>query len=300
MNPKHEKYLLGEMDEAERTAMEREFEQNPGLREQFELDRAFLESLHNLMLRRRIDAALSTSDDPEVPVNARGKLWIWFCLAVLAVVVAWFVWRQLSGHQPIEPKEVIHPEKSGAPIAVSPHIPDHNKLETATENKKTTGPIAQVSVEPHSLRGLRGNVPGRTPWETLVLQIWDAPFPASPASFGARFRPIAGYLQQNNTADAFLLLRKMERQEPGNDTLAFLKGYCLMQMWEGEGALQSFNAITGKPSPWSAEVDWYEGLCLLLMGEKEKAVAVLKRIAGQPRHSYRDQAGKALQMMDEK
>ena len=296
MNPKHEKYLTGDMDEAERAAMERELEQNPALREQLESERMLLESLQNQLLRRRIEAALSTPDELEGSKPGVKQL-VWFGLAVFIVVVSWFLWRQLSTHRTVEPKEVAPPEKSGAPVAVFPGTPQDLKQDSVKAPPKTGEPIAQATIKPHSLRGLRGNGHGRTSWEALVLQIWDAPFPVSPASFSERFRPVAEYLQENNTTDAFLLLRKLELQLPNNDTLAFLNGYCLMQMWEGEGALQSFNKISGQPKPWSEATEWYEGLCYLLMGKKEKAVADFKRLAGRPGHPYRGKARRALQEM---
>ncbi len=296
MDTKHEKYLTGEMEEAERAEMESALEQNPALREQLESERRLLESLQNHLLRRRIEAALSTPDDQEVSKPGAKRL-VWFGLAVLMVVVSWFLWRQLSGYQTTKPKDVPPLEKSGTPAPGFPDTPQSPKQNSVKPLPKAGEPIAQVTIAPHSLRGLRGNESGHTPWEALVQKIWDAPFPASPASFGERFRPVAEYLQQNNTTDAFLLLRKLERQAANNDTLAFLNGYCLMQMWEGEGALRSFNKMSGQPKPWSEATAWYEGLCYLLMGEQEKAVAVFKRIAGRPGHPYRGKARRALQEM---
>lgn len=122
MNPRHEKYLTGEMDEADRAALERELEQNPALREQLESERVLLESLQNHLLRRRIKAALSTPDEQAVPKPGVKPL-VWFGLAVLIVVVSWFFWRQSSGHQIGEPKEMAPLDKSGTPAAVFPDTP---------------------------------------------------------------------------------------------------------------------------------------------------------------------------------
>ena len=297
MNPLFEKYLLGEMSEEERTALEQAMAQDPGLREQFDRDRAFMKSLENHLLRQKIKAVLSSPDQPEQPIKPSVKWLKWISFAVIFLAISWLVWKQYYSRPAGVDKEMPTKEKSEVPLDINIDTPQVNTKEQATENKKTRGPIAQLSVEPHSLRGLRGQGTASSPWEVLVLRIWDAPFPVPPAMLGERFRPVAEYLMANNTSDAFLLLRKIEQQVPSNDTLSFLKGYCLMQMWEGEAALQSFSTISEKANTWNMEVEWYVALCHLLSGEKEEAIVVFRHITKQSEQLYRDQAKKALKLL---
>lgn len=301
MNPLFEKYLLGEISEAERASLEQELKNNPELRIQFEKDRAFMESLQNVMLRRTIKAALSTPDTPQQNVKSNKRRLTWIMLPVVLLFVSWLVWNNFTVSTPVPPDEMAPP----AQVPVKPELPathppgadEENKQVVEKEKREPGGQMAQASIAPHSLRGLRGNGQKHTPWADLVVKIWDAPFLFTPASFGERYQPVASYLSKNNTVEAYLLLRKLEMQSPGNDTLAFLKGYCLMQMWEGEEAWRYFSQISDKQHPWVDEVQWYEGLCHLLTGEKVDAIAVFMYIAGQKKHPYRSQAAKALKLL---
>jgi tetratricopeptide (TPR) repeat protein len=92
-------------------------------------------------------------------------------------------------------------------------------------------------------------------------------------------------------------LQRLERKLPENDTLRLLKGYCLMEMGEGAEALIYFEKLKGKKPDWELTLEWYRGLSSLLTGDKEQAMAIFSKIAAEPRHPYREQSKKAIQVL---
>ncbi|MFN0214055.1 MAG: hypothetical protein ACKVT2_07350 [Saprospiraceae bacterium] len=301
MNSLYEKYFLGEMSGEEQTRLEQELAQNSKLRAQFEEDRALFESLKNQMLRRKIKEALAEPEASAPVSNANKNRWqIWLGLAGL-LLLFWAVWKTVSSNQanesPVPPiPQQQSPKDSSARVARQPAVPGEKEPEPEKKEERQRGLIAHAPVEPRSLKGLRSSKTRHTPWADLVKKIWYAPLPQA-ETFGERFKPASELLLKDSTIDAFLKLQTLEQESPANDTLAFLKGWCLMELWEGEAALDYFDRLSGKQHPWTAELEWGSGQCYLLTGEKGKAIAVFKNIADQPKHPYRKQAGKALKLL---
>lgn len=307
MNPNFEKYLLGEMDTAEKARFEAELAQNPALHEQFEQERAFAEMLKNQMLRRRMEAALAGAGvAPASAPSARPDRRVWLALAFFVLLAAWLVRRQLSAEKnQTAPLPQGHAPKPTAETPSAAPLPPTGQGEKPlgeqpSERTKTpqNQPIAQApSIQPHALQNRRGANPARTAWAEVVEKIWYAPLPASPENFGQLFYPAADLLSKEDFTGAFLLLRKIEKNEASNDTLLFLKGYCLMQIWEGREAMLNFEKLAHAPTTWQAELEWYTGLCHLVAGEKQEAVAAFEKVAAQRGHRYRAQAERASKLL---
>ena len=83
----------------------------------------------------------------------------------------------------------------------------------------------------------------------------------------------------------------------GNDTLRYLKGYCLLEMGEGNEALTYFEPLQGRHAAWEPQLQWYRGLAMLLADKRPEALALFKRVAAKSGHLYRRQAEKALKLL---
>lgn len=310
MNLIFEKYFLGEMNAAETANLEQELAENPALREQFEQEKAFFEMLKNQMLRRKIEAALREPDGLPTPKpkNPPRKIWLWLALSSFALLTALFLRRHFSAPtgSGVLPEALPKNPNSQPPADTFPFPKIENpspgnlppeKLPTQTGKPSEKMPIAQA-VEPHSLENFRGANSAKTPWADLVEKIWFAPLPVAPEKVASAFLPAVELLSKNDHAEAFRQLRKLENSGlAANDTLVFLKGYCLMQLWEGHAAQRNFERLAAKPNAWQADLAWYAGLCHLLAGEKRAAVLVFEKIAGQVGHRYRFEAERALELL---
>ena len=324
MNPLYEKYFLGEMSDDERRQLEQELAQNPGEQAQFEADRELSDLLKNQMLRRKINATLAVPTPPAPkPVNRS----YWFFGAGLAALLLVLAWLARSGGEDESPQNWPSETPAQQPVQqqVQPSVPIVEEQEApaqpATEPpKQQPGQLAEVAIEPHSLQGMRGSEGDSTPWGRLVGKIWYAPFPGDPDSFGPLFKPGAIAISKGNYTDGLFLLgklgnkpfevykkeqadtswaliEKIEKRPAPVDTLAFLRGYAMMRLWEGRPALYNFDQLSGKQHAWAAEVEWYAGLCHLLTGDKAKAVEAFKKIAAKTKHAYRKPANKALELL---
>ena len=61
-----------------------------------------------------------------------------------------------------------------------------------------------------------------------------------------------------------------------NDTLHFLKGYCLLEMGEGGDAIRFFDKIENPPSEWQPNLEWYRALGVLISKGVTEAIPYLK------------------------
>ncbi len=326
MNPLYEKYFLGEMSDDERRLLEQDLAQNPDMRAQFEADRELAELLKSQMLRRKITAILAEPGIPAPQSGNKAKRW-WAGLGLAGLLLlSWLVWRNFSGNDSSEPSPQSIPqqnqqEQPSVPIVEQPATTPESKETPEKVQEKQPELIVEAVVELHSLQGMRGSEGDSTPWGRLVEKIWYTPFPGDPNFFGPLFKPAATAISKGNYTDGLFLLGKLgskpfevykkeqadtswtlidkiEKKPAPIDTLAFLRGYAMMRLWEGKPAMYNFNKLAGKPHPWQAEVEWYAGLCHLLTGEKNEATKVFKKIAAQPKHAYRKPASKALELLD--
>lgn len=114
--------------------------------------------------------------------------------------------------------------------------------------------------------------------------------------FNERFTSVTDLLKEKNTTDAFVQLYMLKRQSPENDTFAYLKGYCLLEMRDGAQALEYFNKIKNK-SNWSENIDWYRSLAYLINSENEKAVKEVELITENKNHLFYRDAERLLDMI---
>ncbi|MBC7774715.1 MAG: hypothetical protein H7246_04690, partial [Phycisphaerae bacterium] len=181
------------------------------------------------------------------------------------------------------------------PSFVSPQTPSKEP-----EEKKENGPIAQNNGLPSPrfpAPNIRGENSENKEWKALLNQVWYTDYPMVDLSSSEPFSKADQSLRTRDFNTAYVQLQRLERKLPENDTLQFLKGYCLLEMGEGAEALRYFSGLEQEHADWSMRLDWYRGLAQLLQGDKQTAKAVFEKIAATPTHTYRKQAGRARQLL---
>lgn len=213
-------------------------------------------------------------------------------LAVIAGVAFWM----------FLPKEAPAPPLESAPTPVEQHTP--LPQQTLPEQKKEPSPIAQNKV-PNPLPpprfpspDVRGQNNPDKAWKTLLDQVWYTQYPPlADLPLSAPFDRADQLLKGRDFTNAYVQLQRLERKMPENDTLALLKGYCLMEMGEGTEALTYFENLGNRHQTWAPTLQWYQGLSHLSIGEREKALAVFAKIASDARHPYAGQSKKAIGLL---
>lgn len=296
-----DKYLSGEMEASEQTAFEKEMRDNPSLSEEVADLRILTEDIEDTILEDRVTEALTGLPKPE----KKNRLFWW--LGALLLTGAAVIGVALF---PSEPAKIAPATQPSPPPTVAQ---DSSDVEEAgppqppaqKEEGVPQGPIAGheppqvLRPTPHPAPQLRGSGQEADSVRQSVLNtVWHTLYPPVNLSFNSRFEPVHALLQNRDFSKSYARLQLMERQTPGNDTLFFLKGYCLLESGEGHAALRYFDQIQDK-QPFGADLlDWYRGLSLLLMGEAEDARGAFLEIAETPDHLFRPYAASALEKLE--
>jgi len=197
------------------------------------------------------------------------------------------------------------------PVVVPPTVPQQQEQNTPppahkTDEKRTIEPIAQLrpserlpnpryaAPEPTMIRGDETENKAR---KALLDQVWYTGYPLTGLKTGKTFNKADENLKKRDFNAAYLELERLAGQMTQNDTLLYLKGYCLMEMGEGSEALTYFDPLQGRHASWEPQLQWYRGLALLLTDEREKALTLFKQLETQPKHPYRRQAEKAAGLL---
>jgi tetratricopeptide (TPR) repeat protein len=146
---------------------------------------------------------------------------------------------------------------------------------------------------------IRGNEADNKALKSLLDQVWYTDYPLRGVMAKGIVEKADKALKKRDFSAAYLELERLSAQNANNDTLRYLKGYCLLQMGEGAEAFTYFKALQGRHKAWDAQLEWYSGLALLLLDEREKAKALLQQIVAQNKHPYRRQAEKAAGLLQQ-
>ncbi len=172
----------------------------------------------------------------------------------------------------------------------------------------------------------RGQGEANAALKALLDQLWYVDYPPFGLKIDATYRSADQLLQQRNFSAAYLDLEQIEQiqadslsrriarenqklleKDPtaspvaaspmANDTLLYLKAYCLLEMGEGQEALFYFSRMRFPDPAWIPQLTWYRGLALLLADKRSEAIALFNVIAANAGHPYRRQARKALKLL---
>ena len=276
----HNQYLNDDADEAERRAAEQVMEGLAGLRLEAKLGQVAAEraALHRRIFWRRL-----------------------FIAMVALVLVAGAAYLFFGKKEIVAPPPPVQPQQEQGPVPSTP-APSLEK----TDNKKTNEPIAQLRPAERlpnprypapEVTMIRGDADENKALKSLLDQIWYTAYPLSGLNAGNSFTKADESLKKRDFTAAYLELNRLEGQMAQTDTLHYLKGYCLLEMGEGQEALTYFDPLQGRQAAWEPQLQWYRGLALLLAAEREKALALFKQLAARSNHPYRRQAEKAAGLL---
>ncbi len=147
---------------------------------------------------------------------------------------------------------------------------------------------------------IRGDADENKALKAILNQVWYVDYPLTRLKVSPAFKQADESLKQRDFTTAYLQLDHLLESnlvEADNDTLRYLKGYCLLEMAEGNEALTYLNPLQGRHAAWEPQLQWYRGLAMLLTDERKKALALFKQLEAQPLHPYRRQAGKAVGLL---
>lgn len=280
----HKQYLNENADEQERLAAEQVMEGLQGLRLQARV--------HEVALER---ATLY-----------RRKFWRRFFFSLVALVMITGAAYLLFGKK----DTTIVPSKQKQPIEqqTDPSLPA-NQQDTPPQNssgKKIDRPVAQLNPaerlpDPRypapDATSFRGEDQAGQELKKLVDQVWYTGYPLTGLRVQEPFLKAHAALKNRDFNAAFVELDRLENQFAQNDTLRYLKGYCLLEMGEAYEAQVYLTSLQGKHASWEAQLQWYRGLAMLLAGEQDKALAQFRQIAARPQHPYYKQAKKAVGLL---
>lgn len=298
MNVKLEKYLNDEMEQEERLLFELEIAKDPTLLAEMEAHRIFIQSLRTQMLREKIKASINERGNGLSNSPNRSQ-WIWGgYIVVFLMIVAFGFW-----HFSKNPTTTIPAEKIESPIPQNPPVEQPNDQNepspTNPPEESIRSPIAESrKVQPAPNQpSVRGATTEANDWDKFIESVWVTRFDPVPGQYNQRFSTITDYLKAENYTDAYVQLQLLEVQLPQNDTLAFLKGYCLLEMREGAEALKYFEKISNDEA-WNDERAWYSALANLIAGKQETATTLLKKISADPENTFKKEARRTLKKLN--
>ncbi|MBL7781983.1 MAG: hypothetical protein JNM22_12250 [Saprospiraceae bacterium] len=280
----HKQYLNENADEQERLAAEQ-----------------VMEGLQELRLQARVhEVAL------ERAALYRRIFWRRFFLSLVALVMITGAAYLLFGKKDttLDPST----QKQSIEQQADPSLPA-NQQDTPPQNtngRKIDRPVAQLDPaerlpDPRypapDATSFRGEEQAGQNLKKLLNQMWYTGYPLTGLRVQEPFLKAHTNLKNRDFDAAYIELDRLESQYAQNDTLRYMKGYCLLEMGEAYEAQTYLSSLQGKHAAWEAQLQWYRGLAMLLAGEQDKALAQFRQIAARPQHPYYKQAKKAVGLL---
>lgn len=316
-----EAYLEGSLNPSDQEAFEQKMTDNKDFAKEVIMYQQLASDLKNIGLSNTIRAAL-LEETPSPVESGKGKnATVLIALAVGILVLLGLIGGYHFLQNAKQTPETIRPLKTDENQALNsqndelpyqpstPPKPLENteqvrKTETNQPHSPTKQPIAQADDIPsltpplHRSPNLRGSSSDNAAWKAFLDKIWYTAYPIPGLFLTKDFTKVDAELLERNFAKAYIRLQRMERKMPQNDTLRLLKGYCLIEMGEGQEALRNFENLEDNHPEWIQYLQWHRGLGHLLMGEKETSKTFFQNIAKQNEHAFQQEAKKALVLMD--
>ncbi len=311
-----EAYINDELTGEERIAFEAEMSRNPELEEEVKRMRQLIEDVEVQLLRSKIRTVLSDAPKPAFR-NAQGG-W-WFLLAGLFLVFLFFyfaltsdrsaVGESISSENQVEQEQIEQqaPSLELFPEEETPANPRIEELETAQpKSSRVVPPVAsnekpsKGGISSPTVPQMRGDGQQDQNWQSMLDEIWYTTYPLPDhLQLGASLQQASSLLKARDFPKAYARLQILERWEgTTNDTLRFLKAYCLLEMRQGKEALIYLEGLGNQHPAWQIQVSWYEGLATLLTGDQEAAKELFSRIAADHNHPAQSYAEKAKRMLE--
>lgn len=298
-----EAYLDGELKQDERAAFEAEMDRDPEFAREVRLMQQLTGDLQMQSLREQVTQALGKGG------AQGGEKKTSFWLSALAFVLLFctagyfFLFSNktppASGETPLpSPPSIESPQQ--APGGQPENSDEHPIQEPLKPKMPADRPIAGITRLPdprYPAPNIRGGGPQDSSLANLLDRIWYMDFPPAGTRFAPPFDEAGQLLQARDFSTAYVQLELLERTKAANDTLCFLKGYCLLEMGQGKEALRYLDSATSGNSAWANHRQWYRALALLSSGRREEARPVLEAIRSSSRHPFQRQGAKALKLL---
>ncbi len=292
-----EAWLAGELPPDERERFEAELARDPALQEEVNRHRELAGHLRGQYLRELVTTVLQDNPPPAGPVALRKK-WRFGMLTVGIVLLLSCIWWLYPTFLPLSA-----PGPAPAPEKNSPAAPGNMSPPPApAPSEKIREPIAQNRPSPskpafENITFTRGGDTLPADLQKLLSILWYTAFDSAATHYPPRFRTAVSALGQRDFPTAFVELNELEKTAPPNDTLSYLKGYCLLELFDGDGAAGYFERLDAPGKPWQAEAMWYSGLGYLLTEDREKAKAAWEKALKLPETVWRKKAREGLRQL---
>ena len=317
-------YLEGRLSGSALESFETEMSNNPQLRERVNYLRQLTDDIEMQSIDDEVRSILQGKETVAKKSNGMGR-WLGLLAGLVVIIVTInFFWKNMNEKDeqspiPIEqqyatPTDGTKPtqnepegNKGNPPIENSK--PTYKESSTpekqpANNNQQPTRPIAQntppIDLPPplHPSPKVRGQNSDNDRWQALLDKIWYTEFPPANTMFNAPFTEAGDLIKERNFKKAFVKLELQEMKMEANDTLRFLKGYCLLEMGEGGDAIRYFEQIKNPPSGWQGHLQWYKALGILISKGIPDAIPAFKEIAANSTHPFQQQSAKALEVLE--
>jgi hypothetical protein len=262
-----------------------------------------MEGLQGLRLEAKVEAVKTER------AERRRRRRIGYLIGVLAMALLAGIAYRLAWRQPATPPSMPQQQQQPPPMQ-APTPPDSLRIDPTPppSSQQPPPPIAQLKPdellpEPQypapDVAMIRGGDAAGKGRKALLDQLWYTGYPLEGLKISSPFEKADESLRKRDFTAAYLELERLEGQLPPNDTLRYLKGYCLLEMGEGEEAETYFSALESPAAAWAPQLDWYRGLSKLLADKPDEAVALFRRMAGKAGHPYQLHSRKALRLLGE-
>lgn len=317
-----EAYVEGKLSATENRTFEKEMAKNEDLAAAVNMHRQLAKDLQNIGLSNTIRAALSEKvPSPVASTKGKWSKWLTATALLILLLIGFFGISKFSQKEKqnpittppieIEENQSLENQNQNQFKPTEPSIPEKRLDQTEKKQDKETKqpvlpenePIAIADDIPslapplHPSPNLRGNSQDNEAWKEFLDKIWYTEYPISGLVLTKDFAQVDAELLERNFAKAYVRLQRLERKMPQNDTLQLLKGYCLIEMGEGQEALVNFENLEDNHPEWAMYLEWNRGLANLLKGEKEIAKMAFQLISKQEKHPYQQEAKKALALL---
>jgi hypothetical protein len=312
-----EAYLDGTLNQEEKKAFEKAMKQDADLANEVAMMRQLTKDLKTIGLREEVRAALATPSPGRFSYK-----WISIPVVLLLVVLYFLFFKKTPTNNSTnsEPSDTIQPtilpdneeDKSTptleieTPIKEVPPTPELEAPKKPIKEKpqdKLEQPIAEATPSQtlpppvFPAPNIRGQQQNEEAQNALLNAIWYTQYPPKNIQFAPTFEKVDQLIKDRDFSKAYIRLQFLERKMPNNDSLQYLKAYCLLEMGEGREALRNFENIEADSFKEAAEVEWYKGIAFLMTNNKDQALAIFEKISNDNNHPFQQQALKALNLI---
>ena len=290
-----DKYLSGQLSDEERRAFEKKLAEQPELQAELMLR----EGMQQLQLRQKMAGAVQLRKTHERSAQRQRIAWGSLVAAGLLGALAWWYFQRSISSTPAQPPipaiEIPADSPSTQPPVQPPPAPSSSPAiaEGPTRPNDSGNPFSPTPA-------VRGEKDASVDQQALLDELWHTAYPPADWQLGETLTAADTLLRQRSFAQAYVRLQRLEMRVSANDTLRLMKGYCLLEMREGEEAINYWENLELRQPDWKAFLQWHRGLALLLKGERAAAVQIFRSIGADTGHPFATQARKALEVLEKR